>query len=365
MINAMVCGYYGQMNTGDDALMAATVWGVHRFLKAKNIVVPAYHIPCIVGKQNILQIFTDHQRFKGQNTINLYWNALKTKSVIFGGGSVFHSAEDLEQKRRLLSIAGRGPHAAVGVSLGPFKNSEDEKQCAKLLARISFLGLRDQESFDIAREIAPSIESKKTFDLALLLPRAYDISIDQFQMDTKRTGVGFALCNYERFTGGDLNHEVVRLQKVIKAIEHLNPDLIDEIVLIDFNGHSYLGDFELNSAIKSNISNFKVRHINYESDPISTLEHISKLKVLVSMRLHGSIFGYITKTPTIMISYHPKCIGWANQIGMDENCVMDSNLFHVDDLVSNIHNLIANNTQTYHLNPLEAEELAMRNWTWF
>lgn len=365
MKNVMLCGYYGEMNTGDDALLAVASWGVHNFLHGPEIVVTAPRIPQINNEKLIKPIFTSQRRLRGEKLLRWYWHARRAQSIFSGGGSTFHSSLYMRLLTSLITVAGPGPHGAMGISIGPFRDAGADKVCARLLERLDFVGVRDQSSLEIARAIAPNAQVRKTFDLAPLLPRASGSSIEGLQAGTDRKGTGFALCNWERFNGRDGSHEEVRLRNVAAAINALDPEITGEIILIDFNGSPRFGDYGLNSELKKNISpKFKVRHVIYDSNPMQVLEQIAQLKVLVSMRLHGSVFGYIANTPTLVISYHPKCTGWAGQIGLDKHYVIDSNDIDPGELTVKINELLTIKKRTCSLDPVEAEKLALDNWTW-
>lgn len=365
MKNVMLCGYYGEMNTGDDALLAVAGWGVRNFLDASHIVASASRIPQISNKKLIKPIFPPQRCLRGEKLLRYFWHARRAQCIFSGGGSMFRSSLYMRLLTSLMTFARPGPHAAIGISIGPFRDAGAEKVCARLLDRLDFVGVRDQESLEIAHAIAPDARVRKTFDLALLLPQASGSSIERLQSETERKGTGFALCNWERFNGRDRLYEKARLDKIITAINALDPEDTGEIILIDFNGHPRFGDHGLNCELKNRISpRFKVRHVGYNSNPMQVLEQISRLKALVSMRLHASVFGYIADTPTLIISYQPKCIGWAEQIGMDKGYLMDSNDIDPEELTAKISELVTINKRTYSLDPVTAEKLALDNWTW-
>jgi len=334
---ALLSGYYGMENTGDDCLLAVASWGTRTFIKPHKLLVSAEKVPNILNFTPVTPILRHKQLFSGQHRLTEYIAALGVKTIVFGGGSIFHTARDIKHKIELLKLSGKGPHYAIGVSLGPFRDKVSEACCEELLKRLSFVGLRDQDSVDIVKSMSNNINYKKTFDLAPLLPRACNTAIEQLlKRCSERKGIGIALCDYERFTGGDSAYEMVRRKQIINLIKKMSQDITDEIVFIDFNGHRHFGDSSIHRDIEQEISkDVKVRHIPYLAEPLQTLKEIGSLRFLFAMRLHAAIFGFITNTPTVMITYHPKCRGWASQIGLSERYMVGSaawDINHLNDL---------------------------------
>jgi polysaccharide pyruvyl transferase WcaK-like protein len=142
-------------------------------------------------------------------------------------------------------------------------------------------------------------------------------------------------------------------------------EINDELILIDFNGHPHLGDFALHHEIASYAQRFcRVRHIRYSTNPLETLKEIAGLRVLIGMRLHAVIFGYMSSTPTLMLSYHQKCTEWALQSGMSEEAIFDSTDFETRTLVDATLRAYSNKLLPPKLPVEEAEILAMKNWNW-
>jgi polysaccharide pyruvyl transferase WcaK-like protein len=363
MNRVLLSGYYGMHNTGDDALLAVAAWGVRQFLAPDRIFVNVACPPEFKGAEYLTPIYSPEQRFKYENRLRGYGAALISKSVVYGGGSLFHTSSGIRSNINQLRLAGKGPHYAVGVGLGPFRTGEDERTCAEFLRRLEFIGLRDQESFDIAQSIAPGVRSEKTFDLAPLLLRAVGLSIDNPGFTDGRKGIGFSLCDYERFLHGDVSREAARRDKLIDALRLLDPAAFEELVFIDFNGHPFYGDGKLHEEIAGQLGNrFKIRHVPYCPNPIKMLREIASLRIIVAMRLHAAVFGYLAQTPTIMLSYHPKCDGWASDIGLPQEYVFDSVEFDPEQLVQCISNTLSKPEQGIKLPVAEAERMALKNW---
>jgi polysaccharide pyruvyl transferase WcaK-like protein len=367
MTRLLLSGYYGMDNTGDDALLAVTRWGAVTYLKPEKMYVTAKSIPRFEGSDTLTPIYTRTTRFRGENRLRGYLMPALANQVIFGGGSVFHTTDILKAQLRTVKLAGGSGHAAVGVSIGPFTDSNAERACKALLERLCFVGLRDQESLDIARAICPSVRSEKTFDLAPLLPRAAGLSMERLARG-KRRGIGFALCNVDQHVGGDAGRDAARTAKIREVLRVLcarGAEDVEEIVFIDFNGNPAFGDRELHEELAAAARQWApVRHVNYTSDPAEVLELVSRLRAIVAMRLHAAVFGYLTSTPTVMLSYHPKCIGWAEQIGLPRELTFDSNDFEPAALAAMIATAAGGRMPLAALPPAAAERSALKNWEW-
>jgi len=360
-----IVGYYGQQNTGDDALLAVSSWGSRQYLQSKEMYASAAELPNFKGAEFVKPIFSRRHIFRGENFLRQCYYLSRSDALVFGGGSVFTSSEDIKQKIRLLRLVGKGPHAAVGVSVGPFRDRTAERYCSQLLNRLTFVGARDQESEKIARAITSTPIVERTFDLAALLPKASGMIAEQMASSKNRRGIGLSMCNYERFVGGDTKKEEIRKGKMKQALKAIMSEINEELVLIDFNGHPRLGDFALNREIAEYAEAFcKVRHVRYSDDPLKVLQEIAGLRTLIGMRLHAAIFGYLSATPTLMLSYHQKCSEWASQSGMSEDSVFDSADFAVGELFNATLRAYSNEMLPPKLPLAEAERLATRNWIW-
>lgn len=361
----LISGYYGHKNVGDDALLSASAWSAQGILEARQIFVTADNIPRSPWSGPLKPIYRAKQLIRGENMMRAACAAVASQRIIFGGGSVFHSSPVISDYLRLLRFSRRRGHAAVGVGLGPFRNSEAEKLCAELLHRLEFAGFRDKESYELASAIAPGANIAKTFDLAPLLFPAARAAGRVPEKPGERKGLGLILCDYERFVNGNMANEQTRRDKIVQLLGKVDLAAIEEIVFIDFNGHPYFGDTPIHRDISMRIgNNLRVRHMGYSEDTLGVLKVVGGLKALISMRLHGAIFGYLMDTPTIMLSYHPKCRGWAAEVGMNQEAVFDSVDFDVDCLNDAVMKSLKNKLGKGMLPIQEAERLALENWSW-
>lgn len=334
--DAYLVGYYGMKNSGDDALLLASAWAAKKYLNINNFCVNSYSDITVNKIGRFKKTVSEHQLIKGQNRISQYWQSLSSQQVLFGGGSVLHSERDINVMRKMMSLSGAGPHRAMGVSLGPFKNSKAESSCKKFLQACDFIGLRDKESVEIARYLTPDKQVELTFDLAPILLDIPNISKIHNPLPGK--GIAVALCPKERLVGNN-SAENTRINKLASVLVECYKQTGEPIYLVDLNGHEYLGDEVVHAQLRALIpDNVPVFHIAYNSDPINVLKVLSQFKVVIAMRLHASILAYLVNTPVISLNYHNKCKGWCEQIGMYKAYQFDASLFDKYQLLETLLN---------------------------
>jgi polysaccharide pyruvyl transferase WcaK-like protein len=357
--HAYLTGYYGMQNTGDDVLLYTTRWASHHLLGAThNKVSSAGLIKC--EEFGDIQAMSE-PRFRGQQRLSHYKNALQSEKVIFGGGSVLHSSKDLEFKRHLIKLAGRKASRAVGVGIGPFESLEAEKACAKFLNECGFTGVRDPESLAIAQTIAPNANVKLTFDLAPLMLCHQTNRL----IDIERNGIMFNFCQQAVDPFGNVNqeNEQKRIDIAVDAIEQTWQQTQEPIFLLDFNNHSQFGDFRIHKQIMSRVSSeVSMTHIEYDPNPFKVLQRIASFKATVSMRLHSAIMSFMANTPALSINYHKKCRRWCEQVGVPENYQFDAQNIAPQQLSQQLKQGVGTGFAEPTMKPDEALQAALLNW---
>lgn len=360
--DAYLVGYYGMKNSGDDALMYATAWAAKHLIGCDNSKVGLYgdHMRETQSDHKLALKF--NQQFPGQNRLLHYKTAIQSKRIIFGGGSVLHSEKDINLKRQLMSLSSPKKSLAVGVGIGPFTSSSAEKSCAKFLNECGYIGVRDNESFEIAQSIAPKANVKKTFDLAPLLLCSSSYKPHKIE----RKGIALALCSVATNAMGqtDKVEEEKRFEQFSQLITQLYKKTGEPITLIEFNGHNYLGDWKINNNIVARLSNnIPVTIKAYEPNPIALLKNLSSYKAILSMRLHGSILGYLANTPVLSINYHSKCKGWCEEIGMPKDYQINLSNLNVVSIVNQIEQGLSKNFKHPTLSIDTAIKSSLSNWS--
>lgn len=367
MRRAILRGYYGWRNAGDDAFLAVCAWGARELLGCDRIASASHQVSMTYGAR-VRPLYWDPYRYRGFWRLNRWSERRAGRGadlVLFGGGSVFTRHDVIEVGLRAVAEAPSATCCAIGVSIGPFRDAATEAACARLLGRLAFVGVRDRVSLERGRALAPDTRIELTFDLAPLLARAAGAEVDAAGA-RGRHGLGIALCDLERFVGGDPARSAERVGRVAEAVRRCAArGLLDEVLLIDFNGHGELGDRAVHVTLADRIgAAVPVRHVPYASNPLAVMRGVAGLRGIVAMRLHAAVFAFCTRTPALVLGYHEKCSQWAEMIGAPAELVMDATSSGAEELAMGIGRLLEGTPPQPTLTPEEAEGRALGNWAW-
>lgn len=361
MSTVLLIGYYGNQNTGDDAFLAVSAWGASNIFGHTSFLANTDRI----YKTNELTVkpINMNSKWPWLNSHNAKRKVGQASQVIFGGGSNFHTAKYIDEWCRWIDAIGIGPHCAVGISVGPFREPAAENACARLFSRLAFVGTRDAISYERAIKLQTTAKVALTFDIAPLLMQATGFTPNP---QRERKSIGVSLCNYERFVMGDITQEMRRIEAVASAINVVaRCGDLREVVLIDFNGHPVLGDHDVHHTLANLLhKDISVRHVPYSPNPLHALEEISSLHGIIAMRLHAGIFAYMTETPAYLLAYHEKCYEWSETVGWPSILIGDADQVNVLKMIEGIHLMLSKNCPPPSCPFVIAQQRAMSNWIW-
>jgi len=315
-------GYYGHQNTGDDAFMEVSAWGATKYWNINQLKFISRHMPDIQSKCE----HTGESSFKGHEFLKSLQAILMSHVFICAGGSTFHSQLNAMNPKSIARLKKRlfpkFKLGAIGVSLGPYKSLTAEKENIELLKKFDFLGLRDKFSYQISMNYNLPYEPIEAFDLAALLPEVYaDFPHPEFSPDRKI--IGISICNYESYLiSGNTDNEKRRnkhIESLLTRIARLNNETVFRFFV--FNGNPVAGDFELTMNVADkmkSIRSLNVEVILYDPCIYNTWLKIKECKMLISTRLHASIFACFVNIPFFLVEYHRKCSDFLEDVGYEE-----------------------------------------------
>lgn len=363
--NVLLSGFYGRSNCGDDALLAVSAWAAREFLGARTVNATAdrslKHIDA-----GVRSLYYD-VRWRGVHRLNQLresWCLRRTDAVMFGGGSVFHRRDDLDRWSAWLSRIRGGPSLAVGVSVGPFKKTSDERACARLLNQLHFVGVRDSVSLQRARALTSATPVELTFDIAPLLFShvAPPSSTSPEQVPHDRY-LAMSLCPSLENPG-----DATWLGRLAEAICRASRDgLLDRVVLLDLNADPHLAaasDGQIHAELRALIAGrVPTVHRPYLGDPWLTAAWMKSAAAVVAMRLHAAVFAYSLGVPTIIAPYHEKCVEWSKTIGQPPELTLGIDSWAESELSAALRMALRSDSPRPRLPLSTARRRALSNWS--
>ena len=257
------------------------------------------------------------------------------------GGSVLH--EDCRYwsesaKFSLLRTINPGLRTgAIGVSIGPLRSRAQRLRLADYLNRMDYVSVRDEPSRQFLEEYKVTCRYERHFDLAALL---LDVPGVDRRLETRpdieadALVLGVAPCHVQRYRAGDPEVDAQRCRKLAAALTEIARRRAVRLRFFEFNGHSRQGDRDAIEMIRGQLpATCQVEVVDYRPDPIRFLDEIGRCRVLVAMRLHSAVFAFLRGVPPVVLSYHPKCAGFAAEIGLDARLSLDADAFEPGELV--------------------------------
>lgn len=254
--------------------------------------------------------FTDYFRLRG------------VRAVIFGGGSIIHSARSIRWK---LDLFKRMPQlrfaACLGLSLGPFDSDEAKKLCGQFLGKLQSGAFRDSHSYTVARELNSNSPVIASLDLAVALPTVAPAPF-QHTLKTPREPrtVGVALVQKKN----DPRSEQF-FAEALELINGLSQRYAKVILFSLYVGNSF-SDVALNNRLRAaaqNPANIEIH--NFDGDIFKTLQQFRRCTHVVGMRLHAIVSAYTLGIPFVSLAYHPKNDYFARSVNYPEALCITTN----------------------------------------
>jgi polysaccharide pyruvyl transferase WcaK-like protein len=322
-LSVVFSGYYGMDNFGDDLFAfvcasAAKIFWQQTETRLLSPSIPGleatFAIPELVSKK----LYAKATAAGGLTRLMFaVREACRNNLFILGGGSVISSQTSGVRKLLYKSSGLTGiSFAAMGISIGPFKSFDERERARAFLSEFLCVSVRDEASYQIAREFKLPCPVVQAGDLAGLMPSLLPAE----QQDNKADGpvIGLALCPYESIVGGDTELESDRNQALITAVIKLAKRMGAKVEVFSLNNHLSCGDDLLAQKActkleQSGVNCSLIRNVDY--GVAGVWRRIGLCDLFVSVRLHGAVAAYLNQVPFVLVEYHKKCTDFLDDIG--------------------------------------------------
>ena len=303
--NVLVCGYYGEHNLGDDALLEVLLTQLPSDWKA---LVTAHDGPAVNASHPDVQTV---QRRSLTTTIKAL---MRSQALVLGGGSLLQdstSFKSLIYYLILIALARLNGKPVVlwGQGLGPLRRRLSRSLVRSILPWVQAIGWRDRESQALADRWRIQVPALMAADPVWSYPGSIWKGADC--SSNERTGL--VLC----WRPTDLL-DVAGWSALLHGVEALSVEHGLPVTWLAFHQHQdqqlpqVLQSDGLMSAALAERSQFVLA----TSLP-QVMDVFSRAQLVLPMRLHALILAQLAGAPCFALSYDPKVRAAAAMAGVD------------------------------------------------
>lgn len=308
--DAIILGYYGFQNIGDDAMLISIIKDL-RIYKPDIKILVLSRIPNSTAKDN------DVESISRQNPYRIFRAMKKARAFIYGGGNLL---QDNTSTRSLLFYLGTVWLAKkmklkvmfYANGIGPLKKKINRLITRKIMNKVDVITLREKLSYSELKHMdisKPTI--LLTADSALTVTSsenngAKDI-MESLGIDSSAKYIGFSLRKYP-------GHEKVEHEKYENVIAGLADHMAENYDLLPvFIPMQYPDDIPILENVAAKMKK-KCYLIREKLNVYDTYNIISKMELMVGMRLHALVFSAGAGVPIVGLVYDPKIEGFLEYI---------------------------------------------------
>ncbi len=295
----LLSGYYGFGNTGDEAILAATVAALRRRLPSAGLTVLSADPPATAAAYGVRAARRWH--------LPTIWREIGRTDLLLqgGGGLIQDSTSRLSPLYYLglliLARLRRKPFVIYAQGVGPLRSGLVRWLTGRVFDCAAAITVRDEASAALLRQLGVRREIAVTADAAALLEAADAEAVAQF-LPAAPSGplVGLAL---REAPGGER-----LVEGAIRAARRLRQVAGAQCLVLPFHARD-------DGPLAERVAEAVGGRVVTGATPAEWLGIIARLDFVLSMRLHAGIFAAMTGVPFVSLPYDPKVAAFAESVG--------------------------------------------------
>ena len=309
----LLCGYYGEHNLGDDALLQVLLSSLPP--QQQLLITARDPAPVLALAPSALTV-------NRQSLLRCMRAALKADVLVLGGGSLLQdstSFSSLVYYLLLMAVARIGGAQVVlwGQGLGPLQRRISRVLVRSVLPVCKAASWRDQRSFDWAQRWAPKLPMVLAADPVWQMPARPWIGGGAIVLSWRPTPL--------------LDH--AGWCRLTEALDRLSAELDAPVIWLAFHHHQ---DAPLLQEL-SDAGLVPARLMRRSSTLVpqsleAVFELVQRARLVLPMRLHALILARLANSPMAALSYDPKVEAAAAMA--DVPCVALTSVPSGDDLLN-------------------------------
>lgn len=305
--DAVLSGYYGFDNSGDDALMFAITEGLKHYNKDLRIAVLAH-------KPKKLMLESGYDAYDRMNYFKIKKLFSRSRLLISGGGTLI---TDITSKRSLiyylsvisLAIKNGMRTMIYGSGIGPVK-AENRAIIKNVLDKVDAICVREELSLAELKDIGVSEKTPGilTADPALSLSPASKKSTEQLLKKYDLSQKSYFIVSLRRYSNSDY-------KSIAQVCDNISNDFGITPVFIPMK---YPDDITAADLCRKYMKTpAKVIRQKYTVSEMISL--VSESRFVLSMRLHTLVYAASSKIPCLGISDDPKLKAFLDYCGINHH----------------------------------------------
>ena len=308
--DAIISGYYGFRNIGDDALLMSIIKDLKAFKPDIKLLILS-KIP--VGTSRDFQVASINRI----NMLRIYQAMRNSKAFIYGGGNLLQDNTSTRSLLFYLSTVWLAKKLKLKVmfyanGIGPLKKSLNRMLTKKIMNKVDVITLREElSSFELKHMDISKPRILVTADAALTVTEGCpwpDTNIlEQLGIQKEKPLLGISLRKYP-------GHEKFEHEKYETVLARVADHMVSAYGAIPvFIPMQHPDDIPIleNVAAKMQHSCYIVRE---KLDVFQTYDLISLMHMVLGMRLHALVFSAVAAVPMVGLVYDPKIQGFLDCI---------------------------------------------------
>ncbi|SHH20241.1 polysaccharide pyruvyl transferase CsaB [Anaerosphaera aminiphila DSM 21120] len=329
----LVSGYYGYNNIGDEAILKGLVDGISSKCDA-DIVVLSKNPDWTSFKYNVKSV-------NRSNIFEIIKEVRDCDMILSGGGSLL---QDVTSKKSILyylailrlGLLYKKKTFIYSQGIGPITLKRNRYLTKKILNKVDFINVRDSQSARELNELGVNREVLVTTDTVFGINKPSKdegkLILEGLGVKEEKLNIAFTIMNWKNY-GSRTIEEIKKSIEILLGREDVN------VILIPFFYHL---DLEVERKIYNSLRE-KYENIYLVEEYLhveSYLSLVGNIDIMVSMRLHGLVFGTLMGAYPIGISYDPKIDGFMKELDRVQRLYVEN--FKAEEVAEEVFFAISN-----------------------
>ena len=333
MVNFLITGYYGFLNSGDDAILTSMCEGIRRLDTPTKTTILSNNPKATEEEYGVHATY----RF---NLLAVIKEIKDTDILLMGGGSLLQDRTSTRSLMYYLSILWLAKLfnkkcMIYANGIGPIRRKMNRYLTKCMVNRVDIITLREHLSVKELDKLGINkpvikVTADPVFSLDLK-PIDVDKIFEIEEVDHSKPLVGVLF--------RDWKDKAVYVEKMAQICDHIVQNLDMNVLFIPMK---YPTDMQVANeiALAMQCQSYSLKN-NYDVNTI--IEVIGKTKFVLSMRLHALLYAALKSVPMIGFIYDPKVKYFLKELKM--YTIEDIGDFTAVDVIKHIDEILVNYEQ--------------------